>query len=118
MAKRSGILPSHRTLLGIEAVIAVGCCQQFLQDLAISELHHNAWKVLLLMAITAGTFGGLLFLLQWLAGGLIDRSLQAAKGNALFFWLGHVGVLLGLFYLTAWVQHLPVWPMAARLSLP
>ena len=106
MAKR-GFLPSHRTLLSIEAILAVGCGQQYLQELAIAHLPHNAWKVLLIMTVTAGMFGGLLVLLQWLAGGLLDRSMQGTKRNPLAFWLAHAAVLTGLFFLTAWVQHLP-----------
>ena len=119
-SKRSSLLPRwlrHRTLLATEGVLLAGVAQELLQRWVMALDLPNAAKVAFVMAATIGVIGLFLVVVQKIVVNSLAKTHEVAKGMPIPtpVVILHLAVLLGLFYLYAWVWALPVWPMRDAL---
>lgn len=115
MAKKPGSpkFLRHRALVTTEAVLLISLAK----DLLSAEVKHsaiaNAWKVLFVMGATVGLFGVLFLVLERFAASGVAKTHEVVQALPLPVPLLaiHGAALAGLFYLYAWHQGMPVWPM-------
>jgi hypothetical protein len=95
----------HRALLGGEAVLLVALAQEFASRFVQASSLPNWGKVLFIMGVTLGLLGGLVLVLQGMAGKLITKVFEIAPLPGL---LMHLGIFAGLFALYSFTYQLPV----------
>jgi hypothetical protein len=106
-SKRSGRrLPrwlSHRGLVAAEAVLLVGILRDLLARGIKSSSFPNDGKVLLIMAMTVGVFGGLFVFVEKLTARTVAGTHKAVRSltGVMPYWAVHAGILLVLFLLYA-----------------
>lgn len=104
----------HRFLVGVEAVLIASVLKDFANGWvkARPEL-PNGVKVAFVMAATVGILGVLFVVLEKAARIGVSKTHEVAQALPLPapVLLLHLAALTGLFYLYAWLQHMPVWPM-------
>ena len=115
--KNSGWLPAwlrHRALLTGEVILTVGVVQELIQR----QVNHVALppygKVLWIMACTLGVLGILLLVIRAVVMHSLAKTHEVVQAIPVPLPIVAVHALLyvALFYLYAFVWHLPVWPMA------
>lgn len=104
----------HRSLVAAEALALAGAAKYEL-TLWVKGLPDlpNYAKVLFLLAATVGIFGVLFVALERFLAKSVERSHEVVKALPLPapVLLFHLGVWVALFYLYAWIYHLPVPPL-------
>ena len=106
----------HSNLVAAEALLLVSVIKDFINDFIKSQPAStvpNWGKVLFLMAATVGVLGVFFAVLEKATKGGVARThdvVQALPIPAPVLAI-HAAVLVGLFYLYAHLQHLPVWPL-------
>lgn len=104
--KRSSRRPrwlTHRGLVAVEALLLCGVLKDILGNLVKASSLAPHWKVLFVMGLTVGLFGGLFFFVErWtartVAGG---HKLARTLPLALPTWFAHAAALIALFFLYA-----------------
>jgi len=94
---------SHRGLVAGETVLLVGILRDWLTRwIRASEL-SNATKVLVIMAMTVGVFGGLFLFVEGITARTVAGTHKAVRSltGIVPFWVVHAGILLLLFLLYA-----------------
>jgi len=117
MAKKAGTpkFLRHRALVTTEALLLMSLAK----DLLSVEVKHaaiaNAWKVLFVMGVTVGLLGVVFLFFQRFATNSVAKTHEVIQALPLPVPLLaiHGAVLISLFYLYAWHQGLPVWPMVS-----
>lgn len=109
-SKRSGML-SHRGLIAIEAMLLLGVVKDWIFERLVKSTFPNYTKVLLVMAVTVGLFGGLFLVVEKLTASSVVRTHQAAKRLpvAVPTLAIHGALLFVLFILYARMLHLAVF---------
>jgi hypothetical protein len=104
----------HRNLIAAEALALAGVGKYALA-LFVKDQHQlpNWSKVLFLVATTIGILGVLYLTFERVLTRGVERTHEVVKVLPLPFpvALFHCAAWVGIFYLYAWVYHLPSWPM-------
>ena len=101
---------SHRGLVAAEAVLLVG----ILRDVVSHEIKEaslpNYGKVLLVMAMTVGVFGGLFLIVETLTARTVAGTHKAGRSitGVMPYWAVHAGILFVLFLVYAHMLGLSV----------
>lgn len=103
----------HRTLVATEVLLLISLAKDLFGAQVRDAGVANAWKVLLVMAITLGVLGVLFLLLERLTTRGVAKTHEVVKALPvpLPMLVIHALTMGGLFYLYAWYLDLPVWPM-------
>jgi hypothetical protein len=94
---------SHRGLVAAEAVLFVGILRDILSHwVKVSEL-PNYGKVLLVMGMTIGVFGGLFVFVEQFTARTVAGTHKAVRSltGVMPYWAIHAGILFVLFLLYA-----------------
>lgn len=106
-AKKDGMrLPrwlSHRGLVAAEAVLVVGILRDHLARAIKTSSFGNDVKVLLIMAMTVGVFGGLFVFVERFTARTVAGTHKAVRSltRVMPYWAVHAGILFVLFLLYA-----------------
>jgi hypothetical protein len=106
----------HRTMIASEALLLVAVAQELIQR-QVNQLDLVNWtKVMWLMAVNIGALGLLLVLVKMVAEKSLAQTHSVVQAIPLPtpYLLIHLLVFAALFYVHAYVWHLPVWPMPIR----
>jgi hypothetical protein len=106
----------HRTLITSEGLLLVAVVQELIQR-HVNQLELVNWaKVVWMMAVNIGALGLLLVVVQIIAEKSLTKTHAVVQAMPLPtpYLLIHLVVYAALFYLHAYVWHLPVWPMAIQ----
>jgi hypothetical protein len=104
----------HRALVAAEALALAGVAKYELTMYVKALPNFPNWgKVLFLLAATVGIFGIVFVAVERLLTRSVERSGDVVKALPLPapIVLFHLSVGVALFYLYAWVYHLPVPPL-------
>jgi hypothetical protein len=101
-------------LVTTEALLLISLAKDLISDQVKHAAIGNGWKVGFVMAATIGLLGVLFLVLERIAttGVAKTHAVVQALPLPVPMLAIHAAALVGLFYLYAWHQHLPVWPMA------
>jgi hypothetical protein len=94
---------SHRGLVAVEAVLLVGILRDVLaRDIKTSSFPNDG-KVLLIMGMTVGVFGGLFVFVEKVTARTVAGTHKAVRTltGVMPYWAVHAGILLVLFLLYA-----------------
>ncbi len=104
----------HRTLITGEALLLVAVAQEMIQR-QVNQLDLANWsKVMWLMAVNIGALGLLLVLVKIVAEKSLAQTHSVVQAMPLptpYLFI-HLLIFAGMFYVHAYVWHLPVWPMS------
>ena len=94
---------SHRGLVAAEAVLFVGILRDVLSHWIKEAQAPNYAKVLLVMAMTVGIFGGLFLFVEGIVARTVAGTHKAVRSltGVLPYWAVHAGILFVLFLLYA-----------------
>lgn len=94
---------SHRGLVAAEAVLFVGILRDVLSHWIKSSQLQNSGKVLVIMAMTVGVFGGLFLVVERIVARTVAGTHKAVRTvtGVLPYWAVHAGILFVLFLLYA-----------------
>ncbi len=94
---------SHRGLIAVEALLLLGISKDLLVAWVRTAHLPNYGKVLFVMGLTVGLFGGLFLFVEKFTARTVAGTYRAVRSLpvALPYWLVHAGVLLVLFLLYA-----------------
>lgn len=100
---------SHRRLIAGEALLVVGLLDRLGRQWVLYQAPVANWlKIVILMALVIGIFGGLLLLLQKFLTGSLAKTHEVVKAlplpTPLIFI--HAAAFAGLFFLYAWATGL------------
>jgi len=100
----------HRSLISSEALLLVGVLRELLSHQIHAAPLPNWAKVLFVMTMTVGLFGGLFVLIQNLTAKTVGKTHDVVQAIPLPMpsVLIHVAAFVGLFFLYAKVLGLPV----------
>jgi hypothetical protein len=109
--KRSSRLPrwlSHRGLVAVEALLVCGLAKDFLSSAVKSSSLAPSGKVLFVMAVTVGLFGGLFFFVERFTARTVASGHRIARGLPIVlpYSVAHAAVLTALFF--AYANHLGI----------
>ena len=104
--KRSSRRPrwlSHRGLVAVEALLVCGLVKDFLSSAVKSSSLAPAGKVLFLMALTVGLFGGLFFFVERFTARTMASGHRLARGLPIVlpYSVAHIAVLVALYFVYA-----------------
>ncbi len=101
---------SHRGLVAAEAVLVVGILRDIVNRGVQGSALPNYGKVLLIMALTVGIFGGLFLFVEKLTARTVagTHKVMRSLGGVMPYWLAHAGILFILFLLYANMHGLKV----------
>ena len=104
--KRSSRRPrwlTHRGLVAVEALLFCGILKDGLGNLVKSSSFAPHWKVLFVMGLTVGLFGGLFFFVERLTARTVAGGHKLARNLPLVIptWVAHAAVLVALFFIYA-----------------
>jgi hypothetical protein len=94
---------SHRGLVAVETLLLVGILRDILTREVKASTLPNYGKVLFIMALTIGIFGGLFFFVERLTARTVAGTHKAVRSltGVVPYWVVHAGILLILFLLYA-----------------
>lgn len=94
---------SHRGLVAAEAVLLVGILRDLLARGIKTSTFSNDGKVLLIMAMTVGVFGGLFVFVERVTARTVAGTHRAVRTltGVMPYWAVHAGILFILFLLYA-----------------
>jgi hypothetical protein len=109
--KRSSRLPrwlSHRGLVAVEALLVCGLAKDLFSSAVKSSSLAPSGKVLFVMAVTVGLFGGLFLFVERFTARTVAGGHRLARGLPFYlpFWVAHGAVLVALFF--AYANHLGI----------
>ncbi|MFN0009055.1 MAG: hypothetical protein ACKVXR_14225 [Planctomycetota bacterium] len=109
--KRSSGRPrwfSHRGLVAVEALLVCGLAKDLFTSAVKSSGLAPYGKVLFVMALTVGLFGGLFLFVERFTARTMAGGHRLVRGLpvALPFWVAHAAVLLALYF--AYANHLGI----------
>lgn len=106
-----GGLLSHRGLIAVEAMLLLGVVKDWIFAVLVKASFPNYIKVLTVMAVTVGLFGGLFLVIEKLTARSVAHTHQAAKRLpvAVPTLAIHATLLFVLFLLYARMLHLTVF---------
>lgn len=105
--RKGGLRPprwlSHRGLVAAEAVLLVGILRDHLARGIKTSSFPNDGKVLLIMAMTVGVFGGLFVFVEKVTARTVAGTHKAVRSltGVMPYWAVHAGILFVLFLLYA-----------------
>jgi hypothetical protein len=101
---------SHRGLVAAETVLLVGILRDVLSHEIKSSGAPNYAKVLIVMAMTVGVFGGLFVFVERMTARTVAGTHKAVRSltGVMPYWAVHAGILFVLFLLYAHMLGLPV----------
>ena len=104
--KRSSRRPrwlSHRGLVAVEALLVCGLAKDWLSSAVKSSSLAPSGKVLFVMAVTVGLFGGLFLFVERFTARTVAGGHQLARGLPFFvpYWVAHAAVLVALYFVYA-----------------
>jgi len=107
-ASRRPRLLSHRGLVAVEALLVCGILKDLFVGMVRTSSLTPAWKVLFVMAVTVGFFGGLFFFVERFTARTVASGHRLARGLPLVlpYWIAHAAILLALFFVYA--NHLDI----------
>jgi len=98
---------THRGLVAIEALLVCGLLKDLFVDFVKSSGLAPHWRVLFVMALTVGVFGGLFFFVERFTARTVAGGHKLARGIPLLpFGIAHLGILAALFF--AYANHLGI----------
>lgn len=103
---------SHRRMIAVEALLVVGVLDRLGRRWVIEDAPVPNWlKVLILMALVIGIFGGLLLVLQRVMASSLAKTHDVMKALPLPtpLIILHAAAFVGLFFAYAWAAELDVW---------
>jgi hypothetical protein len=94
---------SHRGLVAAETVLVVGILRDFLSRWIKGSAFGNDAKVLLIMGMTVGVFGGLFLFVEKFTARTVAGTHKAVRSltGVMPYWAVHAGILFLLFLLYA-----------------
>jgi len=94
---------SHRGLVAAEAVLVVGILRDVLSHAIKGSSLPNYAKVLIVMAMTVGVFGGLFFFVEKVTARTVAGTHRAVRSltGVMPYWAVHAGILFVLFLVYA-----------------
>ncbi len=94
---------SHRGLVAAETVLVVGILRDFLARWIRGSAFGSDAKVLLIMAMTVGVFGGLFLFVEKFTARTVAGTHKAVRSltGVMPYWAVHAGILFLLFLLYA-----------------
>jgi hypothetical protein len=106
-SKRRSFL-RHRSLIAIEAMLVMGLAKDVLGSRVKSSELPSYAKVLFIMAMTIGLFGGLFVILERMSSRGVAKAHEVAQSLPLPFayWLAHAGLFIALYFLYAYMNGL------------
>ncbi len=101
---------SHRGLVAAEALLFVGILRDVLSHWIKEAQAPNYAKVLVVMAMTVGIFGGLFLFVEQIIARTVAGTHRAVRTmtGVLPYWAVHAGILFVLFLLYAHMLGLKV----------
>lgn len=107
-AVRRPRLLSHRGLVAVEALLVCGLVKDFFVAVVKTSTLAPHWKVLFVMAVTVGFFGGLFLFVESFTARTVAGGHRLARGLPLVlpYWIAHAAILLALFF--AYANHLDI----------
>jgi hypothetical protein len=101
---------SHRGLVAAEAVLLVGILRDLVSQSIKGAALPNYGKVLLVMAMTVGVFGGLFLIVEKLTARTVAGTHRAVRSvtGVMPYWAVHAGILFVLFLVYAHLLRLSV----------
>ncbi|HEV8111352.1 MAG TPA: hypothetical protein VGR31_01125 [Planctomycetota bacterium] len=102
---------SHRGLVAAEAVLVVGIVRDIVNRSVQGSTLPNYGKVLLIMALTVGIFGGLFLFVEKLTARTVAGTHKVMRSvtGVMPYWVAHAGILFILFLLYANMHGLRVF---------
>lgn len=99
---------THRGLVAVEALLFCGILKDLLVGMVKDSSLAPHWKVLFVMAVTVGFFGGLFFFVERFTARTVAGGHRLARGLPLVlpYWIAHVAILLALYF--AYANHLDI----------
>jgi hypothetical protein len=94
---------SHRGLVALEAVLLVGILRDVLAGSVKESALPSYGKVLLVMGMTVGVFGGLFLFVERVTARTVAGTHKAMRSltGVLPYWAAHAGILFLLFLMYA-----------------
>jgi len=94
---------THRGLVAVEALLVCGIVKDLFVGVVKTSALAPHWKVLLVMAMTVGFFGGLFFFVQRFTARTVASGHKLARGLPLVlpYWVAHAAILVALFFVYA-----------------
>ena len=94
---------SHRGLVAAEAVLLVGILRDVLSHWIKESTLPNYGKVIVVMAMTVGVFGGLFLFVERFTARTVAGTHKAVRTvtGVMPYWAIHAGILFALFLLYA-----------------
>ena len=94
---------SHRGLVAAEALLVCGLAKDFLSAAVKSSSLAPSGKVLFVMAVTVGLFGGLFLFVERFTARTVAGGHKLARGLPFFvpYWIAHIAVLVALYFVYA-----------------
>lgn len=94
---------SHRGLVAVEALLVCGIAKDLFVSAVRSSTLAPYGKVLFVMALTVGLFGGLFFFVERFTARTVAGGHKFARGLpfVLPFWVAHAAVLVALYFIYA-----------------
>jgi hypothetical protein len=101
---------SHRGLVAAEAVLLVGILRDVVSHAIKGSAFPNYGKVLLVMAMTVGIFGGLFLFVEKLTARTVAGTHKAVRSltGVMPYWAVHAGIVFVLFLFYAHMLGLSV----------
>jgi hypothetical protein len=95
-------------LIALEAMLVMGVAKDVVTARVMSSTLPSYGKVLFLMAATVGLFGGLYVVIQRLSARSVEGAHAFARALPLPlpYWIAHIGVLVALYLLYAYMHGL------------
>jgi hypothetical protein len=109
--KRSSLRPrwlSHRGLVAVEALLVCGIAKDLFAGAVKSSSLAPYGKVLFVMALTVGLFGGLFLFVERFTAKTVAGGHRLARGLPFFvpLWVAHAAILVALYL--AYANHLGI----------
>lgn len=101
--KRSSRRPrwlTHRGLVAVEALLVCGLLKDFFSDAVKSSAVAPHWRVLFVMALTVGVFGGLFLFVERFTARTVAGGHRMARG-VLPYGIAHAAILVALYFVYA-----------------
>jgi len=91
---------THRGLVAVEALLVCGILKDVFSDAVKSSSIAPHWRVLFVMALTVGFFGGLFLFVEQFTAKTVAGGHKIARG-LLPYGIAHLAILLALYFVYA-----------------
>ena len=93
---------THRGLVAVEALLVCGILKDVFSGFVKSSSLAPHWRVLFVMALTVGVFGGLFLFVERFTAKTVAGGHRMASG-LLPYWIAHAAILVALYF--AYANH-------------